>query len=117
MSAHDGDDPPVPFSFLNHRVWIKAEDQLTCHQTHTNDKVRFILLKSSSKQELERLTQVNSVICDNLHLNHHVREEVNGPRYCPSIESKILRFGAKTHQIWLEPEGLDSDLIYPQGKK
>ena len=60
--------------------------------------------------------QVKSIISSNMHLNHHVREEVNGPRYCPSIESKILRFGANRHQIWLEPEGMDSDLIYPQGE-
>lgn len=41
--------------------------------------------------------------------------QVTGPRYCPSIESKFLRFGAQKHQIWLEPEGLDSDIIYPGG--
>lgn len=40
---------------------------------------------------------------------------MTGPRYCPSIESKILKFGHKTHQIWLEPEGFDSPLIYPNG--
>ncbi len=70
--------------------------QIPCHQTYTND-------------------QVADIIISNLHLDRHVTEEINGPRYCPSIESKILRFGKRHHQIWLEPEGLDSDLIYPQG--
>lgn len=70
--------------------------QIACHQTFTNDDVAQIIL-------------------DNLHLDRHVTEEINGPRYCPSIESKIIRFGNRKHQIWLEPEGLDSDLIYPQG--
>lgn len=58
---------------------------------------------------------IASIIKDNLHVNYHVTQDANGPRYCPSIESKILRFGSRPHQVWLEPEGFDSDLIYPQG--
>lgn len=58
---------------------------------------------------------INEIITKNLHVNYHVTQDANGPRYCPSIESKILRFGHKSHQIWLEPEGFDSDLIYPNG--
>ncbi|KAL5284954.1 MTO1 family protein [Megaselia abdita] len=96
VECHLPDDPPSPFSFMNEKVWIKAEDQVPCHLTYTT-------------------MDVNSIVKDNLHVNRHVSEEITGPRYCPSIESKILRFGEKPHQIWLEPEGLDSDLIYPQG--
>lgn len=96
IETHLPDDPPTPFSFINDSVWIKPEEQVPCHLTYTT-------------------MEVNSIVKDNLHVNRHVSEEVTGPRYCPSIESKILRFGQKPHQIWLEPEGFDSDLIYPQG--
>ncbi|XP_055920945.1 protein MTO1 homolog, mitochondrial [Eupeodes corollae] len=91
-----GDDPPTPFSFLNDKVWINAKDQLPCHLTNTTFRV-------------------NEIVKENMHQNRHVTEEITGPRYCPSIESKILRFGQKTHQVWLEPEGFNSDLVYPQG--
>lgn len=50
-----------------------------------------------------------------MHCNLHITEEICGPRYCPSIESKILKFKGHKHPIWLEPEGLDSPLIYPAG--
>uniref|UniRef100_A0A1B6C6U7 MnmG N-terminal domain-containing protein n=1 Tax=Clastoptera arizonana TaxID=38151 RepID=A0A1B6C6U7_9HEMI len=91
-----GDDPPMPFSFMNDKVWIKPEDQLICHLTHTSPTV-------------ERLVK------DNLAVNRHVTGGITGPRYCPSIETKVLRFGGRAHQIWLEPEGLDSHIIYPNG--
>lgn len=95
-NLHAPDDPPRPFSFLNEKVWINPKDQLPCFLTMTNNKVRTIIL-------------------DNLHLNRHIKEEITGPRYCPSIESKYLKFGNRNHQVWLEPEGLDSDIIYPGG--
>ncbi|XP_055704572.1 protein MTO1 homolog, mitochondrial isoform X2 [Phlebotomus papatasi] len=91
-----GDDPPVPFSFVNSKVWLKSEDQMVCHLTYTTP-------------------DINDIVKKNLHVNRHVSEETTGPRYCPSIESKVLRFGDKSHQIWLEPEGLHSDVIYPNG--
>lgn len=96
LEKHYGDNPPMPFSFMNKNVWIKPEEQMPCHLTFTNESV-------------------NNIVKDNLHVNRHVTEEVTGPRYCPSIESKVLRFGNKSHQIWLEPEGFDSELIYPNG--
>ena len=86
----------MPFSFMNEKVWLEPEKQLNCYLTYTNERVA-------------------KIIEDNLHCNLHVTEEVTGPRYCPSIESKILRFKKFKHQVWLEPEGLDSPLIYPQG--
>ncbi|CAB4069423.1 gidA [Lepeophtheirus salmonis] len=90
------DDCPEPFSFLNERVKIESKDQVPCHITSTSSKA-------------------HKIIIDNLHLNRHVLEEVNGPRYCPSIESKVIKFPKNAHHIWLEPEGIKSDLIYPQG--
>ncbi|XP_065257021.1 protein MTO1 homolog, mitochondrial [Emys orbicularis] len=96
LETHTADNPPVPFSFLSEAVWIKPEDQLSCYRILTNAKVE-------------------QIIHDNLHLNNHVRETTRGPRYCPSLESKVLRFPNRIHQLWLEPEGLDSNIIYPQG--
>ncbi|XP_032537330.1 protein MTO1 homolog, mitochondrial isoform X3 [Chiroxiphia lanceolata] len=96
LEEHGADNPPVPFSFLSEAVWIKPESQLPCYLTRTTLKAQ-------------------QIICDNLHLNNHVRETTRGPRYCPSLESKVLRFPNRQHQVWLEPEGLESNNIYPQG--
>ncbi|OAD60793.1 hypothetical protein WN48_04560, partial [Eufriesea mexicana] len=85
-----------PFSFMNETVWLPVEKQLNCYITHTNNAVA-------------------KIVKDNMHCNLHVTEEVTGPRYCPSIESKILKFKNEHHQIWLEPEGLSSPLTYPSG--
>ncbi|KFA75258.1 hypothetical protein S40288_00223 [Stachybotrys chartarum IBT 40288] len=90
-----GDDPPSPFSYLNDRVSV--EDQLTCSITHTNDRS-------------------HAIVRDNLDNTIHIRETIRGPRYCPSLESKVVRFSEKErHIVWLEPEGFDSHVIYPNG--
>ncbi|KAI1213277.1 glucose-inhibited division protein A subfamily [Annulohypoxylon truncatum] len=90
-----GDDPPEPFSYLNDRVAV--QDQLLCHATYTNEK----------SHDIARA---------NLDKTVHIRETVRGPRYCPSLESKIIKFGDKErHIVWLEPEGFDNDTIYPNG--
>ncbi|KAG8036174.1 hypothetical protein G9C98_004754 [Cotesia typhae] len=90
------DEIPEPFSFMSERVLINPSEQLPCYLTYTNERVA-------------------QIIRDNMHCNSHVTEEVIGPRYCPSIESKVLKFKTSGHQIWLEPEGLTSDVIYPGG--
>lgn len=96
LTQEVADNPPIPFSFLNKKVAINPEDQMITHLTYTTP-------------------ELNKIVTDNLHLNRHVNEETRGPRYCPSIESKVLRFGHLHHRIWLEPEGFDSNSIYPQG--
>ncbi|XP_011882975.1 PREDICTED: protein MTO1 homolog, mitochondrial [Vollenhovia emeryi] len=90
------DSSPIPFSFMNDNVWLPPDKQVLTYLTYTNEDVA-------------------KIIKDNMHCNLHVTEEISGPRYCPSIESKILRFKIPRHQVWLEPEGLDSPLIYPAG--
>ncbi|GAB7343609.1 hypothetical protein MBLNU457_1609t1 [Dothideomycetes sp. NU457] len=95
LEVQPGDDPPMPFSYLNPTVTVK--DQLNCHSTQTN---------SAS----------HDIIRANLDRSIHIRETVKGPRYCPSLESKVIRFTDRTsHIIWLEPEGFDTDVIYPNG--
>eukprot|EP00123_Amoebidium_parasiticum_P009831 comp19735_c0_seq1/m.23532 comp19735_c0_seq1/g.23532 ORF comp19735_c0_seq1/g.23532 comp19735_c0_seq1/m.23532 type:complete len:667 (-) comp19735_c0_seq1:12-2012(-) len=91
-----GDDVPTPFSFMNTTV-DHADQQVLCHMTHTNAKAHDIIRST--------LTQ-----------NCHVQEETRGPRFCPSIESKTIRFSHKDrHQVWLEPEGLNTHVVYPNG--
>ncbi|SCV68773.1 BQ2448_894 [Microbotryum intermedium] len=91
-----GDRPANPFSYMTDRV-ANEDNQVSCYQTATNAKTHEIVSK-------------------NLHTSIHIRETVKGPRYCPSIESKVMRFGDKlSHTVWLEPEGYDSNLIYPNG--
>lgn len=95
LEPQPGDDPPVPFSYLNDRVSVT--DQLLCHMTRTNPAS-------------------HAIISANLDKSIHIRETVRGPRYCPSLESKILIFPSKSsHIIWLEPEGFNTDVIYPNG--
>lgn len=96
MMVQKPDSPARPFSYLNDKIELENH-QVNCHMTRTNP---------ASHQ----------IIMDNFDKSVHIRETVKGPRYCPSIESKIKRFHTKdNHQIWLEPEGLDTNLVYPNG--
>jgi glucose-inhibited division protein A len=95
LEVQPGDDPPTPFSYMNDSVSV--EDQLFCYATHTNEAS-------------------HDIVRANLEKSIHIRETVKGPRYCPSLESKVLRFhGKNSHIVWLEPEGFDTDVIYPNG--
>lgn len=96
LEKQEGDKPPRPFSFINDQVTVP---QIDCYITHTNSVTHEIITKNI-KQSAMYSGKITSV----------------GPRYCPSIEDKIVRFADKLqHQIFLEPEGLDSNLIYPNG--
>jgi tRNA uridine 5-carboxymethylaminomethyl modification enzyme len=96
LEEQKGDDLPVPFSFMTDRI---TTPQVSCFITHTT-------------------AQTHQVIADNIHRSALYSGQITsiGPRYCPSIEDKISRFKDKTsHQVFLEPEGLDDDTVYPNG--
>ncbi len=96
LEEQKGDNPPLPFSFMNTQVTVS---QISCHITFTN-------------------ADTHSVIQNNLDKSAMYAGQIEGigPRYCPSIEDKIVRFADKSrHQIFLEPEGLDDDTVYPNG--
>ena len=96
LTPQPGDNPPVPFSYLTERVTVP---QITCYITHTN-------------------AATHAVIRANIHRSPMYSGQItsSGPRYCPSIEDKIVRFADRErHQIFLEPEGLDDGTVYPNG--
>lgn len=96
LDEQKGDDEPVPFSFLTSSI---ETPQVSCHITHTNEATHRII-----RENLDVAPIYSGQI------------ESTGPRYCPSIEDKVVRFEERgAHQIFLEPEGLDDDTIYPNG--
>ena len=96
LEEQPGDDEPVLFSFLHKSVFAP---QNACGITHTNERTHEIIEKNLARSAM---------------YGGHI--EGVGPRYCPSIEDKIVRFADKTsHQIFLEPEGVDDHTVYPNG--
>ena len=96
LEEQPGDDEPVLFSFLSKTPFLR---QVPCGITHTNERTHEII-----QQNLARSAMYGGHI------------EGIGPRYCPSIEDKVVRFADKTsHQVFLEPEGLDDHTVYPNG--
>ena len=96
LAEQCGDDNPEPFSYLTDKI---TNPQIKCYITHTNEHTHKIIRDNFSKCALFSglITGV-------------------GPRYCPSIEDKLVKFADRTsHQIFLEPEGLNTDVVYPNG--
>lgn len=96
IGVQEADSDPIPFSFLTDAI---INPQIACGVTRTTD-------------------ETHRIIRDNIHLSAMYSGEIKGigPRYCPSIEDKIVRFGDRDgHQIFLEPEGLEDDTVYPNG--
>jgi tRNA uridine 5-carboxymethylaminomethyl modification enzyme len=96
LEQQAADAEPVPFSFLTDTITVP---QITCAITHTT-------------------AETHAIINENIGLSAVYSGAIagRGPRYCPSIEDKVVRFAARTsHQVFLEPEGLDDDTVYPNG--
>jgi tRNA uridine 5-carboxymethylaminomethyl modification enzyme len=96
LEKQHGDDAPYPFSFLTTKI---TNEQVSCGVTYTTPETHRIIEESLSKSAV-----------------YSGAIQGRGPRYCPSIEDKVVRFADKSaHQIFLEPEGLDDDTVYPNG--
>jgi tRNA uridine 5-carboxymethylaminomethyl modification enzyme len=96
LDMQAGDDPPSPFSFLTSHI---TNPQVACGVTWTNAETHKVIAAN-----LDKSAVYSGAIAG------------RGPRYCPSIEDKVVRFADKdSHQIFLEPEGLDDDTVYPNG--
>lgn len=96
LDRQEADSDPIPFSFMTDRI---ETPQISCGITRTTETT-------------------HKIIRDNIHRSAMYSGQIEGvgPRYCPSIEDKIMRFGDRDgHQIFLEPEGLDDDTVYPNG--
>ncbi len=96
LEIQRGDDPPVPFSYSTRRI---ETPQVNCHITGTTEASHALIRRNLGRAPL-----------------YSGQIQGTGPRYCPSIEDKVVRFGGRQrHQIFLEPEGLDDHTIYPNG--
>jgi tRNA uridine 5-carboxymethylaminomethyl modification enzyme len=96
LTVQPGDDPPVPFSALTREI---RTPQVLCHLTATTERTHDIIRANLGRSPLYS-GQIESI----------------GPRYCPSIEDKVVKFGERgSHTVFLEPEGLDDSTVYPNG--
>ena len=96
LTPQPGDNPPVPFSYMTDKILVP---QIDCYITHTTAKTHDIIRANLTRSPMYS-GQIKST----------------GPRYCPSIEDKVVRFSDRErHQVFLEPEGLDDVTVYPNG--
>ncbi|MEM7225054.1 MAG: tRNA uridine-5-carboxymethylaminomethyl(34) synthesis enzyme MnmG [Pseudomonadota bacterium] len=96
LAVQPGDDPPEAFSMLTTQI---AQPQMPCHITHTTPESHALIVANIHRAPI-----------------YSGQIESAGPRYCPSIEDKVVRFADRdSHQIFLEPEGLDDHTVYPNG--
>ncbi len=96
LQVQYGDDPPIPFSFSTEKI---TQKQIPCYITYTNGRTHEVI-----RSALHRSPMYSGII------------KSRGPRYCPSVEDKVVRFADKDrHQIFLEPEGYDTVEVYPNG--
>jgi tRNA uridine 5-carboxymethylaminomethyl modification enzyme len=99
LEAQAGDARPVPFSSRTDRARFPAQRQIACHLTHTNERTHAIVRANIHRAPM-----------------YAGRIQGVGPRYCPSVEDKVMRFADKDrHLVFLEPEGLDTDVVYVNG--
>ncbi len=96
LETQQGDNPPQPFSYMTKEI---TNPQIDCYITHTNEQTHKII-----RDNFEKCALFSGLI------------KGVGPRYCPSIEDKLVKFADRTsHQVFLEPEGLNSKVVYPNG--
>lgn len=96
LATQDGDNLPIPFSYLTDKI---TNPQIQCYITHTNERTHKII-----RDNFDKCALFSGLITG------------IGPRYCPSIEDKLVKFADRTsHQIFLEPEGLNTNVVYPNG--
>ncbi|ACO62092.1 predicted protein [Micromonas commoda] len=99
LEEQRGDEPPRPFGFLHDKAWVPPMKQVSCWATRTNAETERVMKESRGF----------------LNFEGGENGEAIGPRYCPSLEMKVKRFPGRSHIVWLEPEGLDTDVVYPNG--
>ena len=107
LPPHPGDTPPVPLSFaaLDDPHWTPPAPQVVVHSTRTTPATEAVVTDAIARGAVAVFESGRGVAAGG----------AVEPRYCPSLETKVTRFPGRTHHVWLEPEGCDSNVVYPAG--